>query len=80
MDAKPTIPEVLPLVRAYYAKGNYAGGALHIVLEDGNVKDSDVRFCISWARQENDADGLALAELLLKMSKTQRIKLCMARK
>lgn len=73
---KPTVPEVLPLVRAYYAKpGNGAGGNLHIVLDDYNVRDDDVQFCLDLAEQFNDEDGAALAKLLLKMSKTQRAKL-----
>lgn len=73
---KPTVPEVLPLVRAYYAKdGNGAGGSLHIVLDDGNVEDSHVRFCLEFAREEGDEDGVRLAETLLQMSQTQRLKL-----
>lgn len=75
-NGKPTVPEVLPLVRAYFAKpGNAAGGALHIVLEDGNVETKYVEHCLEYARQCNDSDGVALAELLLKMSFTQRTKL-----
>lgn len=73
---KPTVPEVLPLVKAYYAKpDNGAGGNLHIVLDDGNVQDSSVRFCLSQAERAQDLDGIVLAQLLLKMSRTQRLKL-----
>jgi hypothetical protein len=73
---KPTIPEVLSLVKAYLEKdGNGVGGSLHIVLDDGNVEDSHVEFCIKWAREHNDEDGVKLGELLLRMSKTQRLKL-----
>lgn len=76
MAAKPTVPEVLPLVWAYYAKeGNGTGGSLHIVLEDENIEDHHVRFCLQWARDHNDPDGIALAELLLRMSHTQRKEL-----
>ena len=81
MDAKPTINHVLPLVRAYYAKaGNGVGGSLHIVLEDGNVTDDNVRYCLNWAREHGDTDGVRLAELLLRMSKTQRLRLFRADK
>ena len=70
------MPEVIPLVRAYYAKsGNNVGGSLHIVLEDGNVSDSNVEFCREWAEEREDHDGVALAKLLLRMSRTQRRKL-----
>jgi hypothetical protein len=73
---KPTVPEVLPLVRAYYEKpGNSVGGNLHIVLEDGNVDDSHVRACLEWAQAAGDADAVALATLLLRMSRTQRRRL-----
>ncbi len=73
---KPTITDVLPLVRAYYAKpGNEVGGSLHLVLDDGNVRDDDVRSCLQFARERADADGVALAEKLLPMSRTQRRKL-----
>lgn len=76
---KPTVPEVLPIVRAYYAKpGNLCGGSLHIVIDDGNIEDSHVRLCRAWAGKRGDADGVALADLLLAMSKTQRRKLYMA--
>jgi hypothetical protein len=74
--SKPTVPEVLPLVRAYCAKpGNWNGGSLHIVLADDNVSDSDVQHCIEWARERGDDDGAALGEILLRMSKTQRLRL-----
>lgn len=74
--AKPTVPEVLPIARRYFAKeGNAAGGSLHIVLEDGNIDDSSVQFCREWALERGDADGVALADLLLRMSKTQRKKI-----
>lgn len=73
---KPTVPEVLPLVQAYYAlPGNGVGGSLHIVLEDGNVEDSSVAFCLKAAQERGDAPGVELASILLRMSRTQRLKL-----
>ncbi len=73
---KPTVPEVLPKVREYYTRpGNSCGGNLHIVLDDGNVDDHNVEFCRSQAQQAGDAEGVALAELLSRMSKTQRLRL-----
>ena len=71
---KPTIPEVLPLARAYFAK-NPVWGSLHVVLDEGNVKDSHVQFCIEFAEERGDHDGLILAKLLLRMSRTQRLKI-----
>lgn len=76
MEAKPTVPEVLPLVNAYYRKpGNAVGGSLHIVLEDENIDNGHVQFCLDYAREHGDDDGVKLAELLLKMSRTQRRKI-----
>ncbi len=73
---RPTVPEVLPMARAYmYEPGHGAGGSLHTVLGDCNVRDADVDFCARWAEEQGDADGVALARLLRRMSKTQRLKL-----
>lgn len=72
---RPTVPEVRPLVWAYYAMpGNSCGGSLHVVLDDGNLDDHSVQFCIDNARDRGDDAGVRLGELLLKMSKTQRAK------
>ena len=72
-ETKPTIPEVIERFRAYQERpGNGAWGSLHIVLDDGNVTDSDVAFCIDVARDKGDEEGEALARILLRMSKTQR--------
>jgi hypothetical protein len=76
MEGKPTIPEVVPLIRDYYRKPeNGVGGHLHIVLEDSNIQDAHLRFCRDAAREAGDHDGQVLAEILLRMSKTQRAKL-----
>jgi hypothetical protein len=73
---KPTTAEVAPLVRRYYAKpGNACGGSLHIVLADGNVSDAHIKSCIRFAEESGDADGVTLGQLLLRMTKTQRLKL-----
>jgi hypothetical protein len=72
---KPTVPEVLPIVHAYIAKVGNAAGSLHIVLDDGNYSDDNVRFCIQWAMDHGDDDGVALGKLLLRMSRTQRRKI-----
>lgn len=73
---KPSVSDVLKLVHAYYANGNGAGGNLHIVLDDGNIRDGDVLFCLERAKECGDTDGIEIANLLLAMSKTQRKKVC----
>lgn len=76
MSDRPTVPDVLPLVIAYCERpGNAVGGSLHIVLDEGNVHDDHVRFCIRSARERSDSYGEQLGVLLLAMSKTQRLKL-----
>ena len=75
---KPTVPEVRPLVRELYGRHS-AGCCLHVVLDDGNVQDDSVRFCIEWARGRGCAECERLGEVLLQMSKTQRLKLGAAR-
>lgn len=74
VSRKPTVPEVLPFVRALY-EVECTGGSLHIVLDDGNLADSHVRFCLDEARKIGDRFGEALASVLLRMSVTQRAKL-----
>jgi hypothetical protein len=77
--AKPTIPQVLPLLERYYSlPGNSVGGVLHVVLEDGNVDDGHVLGCCDRALHESEPlvhEGAALALVLLAVSKTQRRKL-----
>lgn len=73
---KPTIPEVLPIIKAYRdTPGNGAGGSLHAIFDDGNIRDSDIKWCIEYATKEGDKAGTELGQILLRMSKTQRNKL-----
>lgn len=73
---KPTVPEVLPVLKAYLKlPGNNVGGSFHAVLDDGNTQDCHVKWCLEYAREKGDAEGVKLGELLLRCSRTQRIKL-----
>ena len=74
MIHKQTIPDVLDRFRAYRER-HPSWGALHVVLEDLNVGDDSVRRCLDFARDDADEEGHALAEILLTMSRTQRIRL-----
>ena len=71
---KPTVPKVLPLAKEIY-KRDSSGCCLHIVLDDGNVHDCHVQHCANMAINNNHLDCLELAEILLKMTKTQRLKI-----
>lgn len=66
--------ELLARFKAYFTK-NSSWGCLHIVLDDFNVDDNSVLYCVKVARESGDVEGEALAGLLLEMSKTQRKKL-----
>lgn len=71
---RPTIPQVRERFLDYvYA--NPVWGSLHIVLSDQNLDDDCVRSCIDYAISEGDEEGEALGRILLKMSRTQRLKL-----
>lgn len=72
--SKPTIPEVLPFAKAVYER-NGVGCCAHIVLDDDNVSNSDVQFCLEQAKEVNHLDCIQLCELLMQMSRTQRLKL-----
>ena len=74
---RPTVPEVLPLVRFFYAlPDNGAGGQLLVVLDDYNIEDSMVQVCEKNARAAGDDAAEGLAWLLGQMSRTQRLRLC----
>jgi hypothetical protein len=66
-------PEQMALAKRYHER-NVVWGSLHVVLEDGNTSDDNVRFCIEWAEQERDADGVTLAKWLLSLPRRQRIR------
>jgi hypothetical protein len=75
MEQKLTVLDVRPVAEAYYQAGHVCGGNLHIVLDDGNVEDGHVLFCKKAAHEAGDAVGEQLADLLLQLSKTQRMKI-----
>lgn len=75
-SAKITVPEVIERFRSYKAKpGNGVWGSLHIVLDDFNLADHHVEFCIKYAIDKGDIEGAELGKILLQMSETQRNKI-----
>jgi hypothetical protein len=67
---KPTLPEVRPLSKAYYAlPGNTVGGELHAVLDDGNYERCFIRSCIAAADRP---ESRWLGHVLLLLSNSQR--------
>jgi hypothetical protein len=72
---RPTVPDVVLLIRAFLAKPeNGAGGNLHVVLEDSNLHLDHFRYCEQYAAMNGDEDGVALARTLAAMSWTGRRK------
>lgn len=69
-----SIPDVADRFRAYHAR-EPVWGALHSVLDDQNVNDASVLYCIEEANRRGDTEGAELGAILLTLSKTQRIKL-----
>jgi len=69
----------LPLKHAIYASPQGGVGCcLHIALDDGNIDDSNLDFCVTFATERGHPDCLALATLMRRMSRTQRAKLARA--
>jgi hypothetical protein len=70
---KPTVPEVLPLVNAIYAREHGGVGCcLHVVTDDGNTEQGHVDGCLELAIERGHEDCIAAARLLARMSRTQR--------
>lgn len=71
---KPNVtPDILDRFQAYYCN-NPAWGSLHIVLEDLNMGDVAVQFCIDTAVKTGDVEGEALARMLATYTFSQRRK------
>jgi hypothetical protein len=72
---RPTVPELVPLLEAFYCQEkNFNGGALHVVLADGNLDVCFVEWCREQALECGDEEAAKIADLMSKMSPTQRRK------
>jgi hypothetical protein len=71
-----TVSELINKALIYHhLPGNGVGGNLHIILDDGNIKNNHIQYCLEISKEKNDKLGIELCELLLKATKTQRQKL-----
>lgn len=68
---KEKISEAIKLKKELYRK-HPLGCCLHIVLDDGNLEDDDVRHCIGYALNREHSGCLYLAELLLELNEEER--------
>lgn len=75
---RPTIAAAMTMKRGIYAR-SAVGCCLHIVLDDGNIADGDIRSCIREALDKDCVPCLELAHVLLAMSRTQRSEVCRLR-
>lgn len=67
---------IVPSIRDYYRKpGNETGGSLHIALDDGNLTDDDLRWCVHHARERGDHDAVWIAARLLTFNQEARADL-----
>jgi hypothetical protein len=72
-DEPATVDELIKLCNAWYRlEGNEVGGSLHLVLDDDNIEDEHVAFCIGWAIEHDDAAGAALGMVLRCISEEDR--------
>jgi hypothetical protein len=75
-----SVAAILPLVQRHYANpGGGAGCCLHLVLDDGNIGDDHVIYCVKMAKHKGHKDCESLARIIFCMSKTQRNKLSVNR-
>jgi len=71
---KQRIRELIDII---YADYSCVGGALHIVLDDGNIEDDDINCCLNnsiekISEEEEKKIYIECAELLLKLSYSSR--------
>lgn len=69
-----TLPEVVPIAQAYMERYPH-GGSLHLALEDFNLSDKAIEFCAGIASENGDIHGKNLADMMLRLTQTQRKKL-----
>lgn len=62
---------LMELVWDYY-DGHPSGGSLHIVLDDGNTRDSDVDWCAGYACGKDDDAGMKIADELRLLTEKDR--------
>ncbi len=81
-QTRPKVHQVLPLVNELYAgkrrcsrDRGHVGGHLHIALDDGNVQDYHLEFCLEYARKDVCTGCIDLTLLMLQMSMKQRYRL-----
>ena len=62
------------IIDYYNINGNKSGGNCHIVLDDLNVNNSSIDFCINVCNENNDFKGLEIMNIMKNFRKTARLK------
>lgn len=71
--SRPTFAFMRGIIDAYKAlPGNMGGGCLWPVLEEHLYSDANVAYCLGYARNNNDPDGVFLGKLLLQFTESER--------
>jgi hypothetical protein len=72
-----SVTEIIKTIHSYTEKeGNNVGGHLYMVLSNKNIRNCDIEYCIKQAEINGDTEGANLGKSLLRLSKTQRLKVC----
>lgn len=69
-DAEVRVADLCGLIRDYYGSGHSTGGALHCVLDDGNMEDGHI-----YSMDPNDKAAVLIAELLKRVPEDERKRL-----
>lgn len=66
--------ELIYAIRGFYNKpGNENGGVLRIALDDGNMRDENLNFCMKEAETARDVHAFYLAEELMRLTYRTRL-------
>ena len=66
-------PFINDLIQYYYTSvpDFGCGGSLHVVLDDGNIEHSNIRWCKEECEKDNDALGMLIADILLEFTEKE---------
>jgi len=76
MSEPSTVDLIVAECRDYYAiPGNEAGGNLHLMLDDGNMEDENLMFCLKQCAEAQDSVGVMLVAVIATLDEDERADL-----
>lgn len=76
IDFEQFKPYIKTLIEFYYNNlENIVGGNLHIVLDDNNVDDDSIKYCLEDCKRTDDTFGIFLCLVLLQFTEEEREKI-----